>query len=517
MPSPALPADRPTPQTASPGDGLAGPARPSPAPQVSAPKTSSALMSSAKNSSAKNSSAKTSAAQAAALKILARQAARESAARTYARHLPIVPVRAQGSWITGADGRDYLDCLSGAGTLALGHNHPVVVAAIREVLDSGAPLHVLDLATPVKDDFTSALLEALPAELAADCRIHFAGPTGADAVEAAVKLARTATGRRGVFAFTGAYHGMTAGALALTGANAVREPAVAGDPYLTRLPFPHPYRCPFGLGGTLGAAASAAYVRTLLSDPHSGTAAPAAAVVEPVQGEGGVVPAPDGWLRSLRAVTAEHGVPLIADEVQTGFGRTGALFGVDHAGVVPDVMVLSKAVGGGLPLAVVVYRAGLDRWGEGAHTGTFRGNQLAMAAGAATIRHILAEGLAARAAALGERLVGRLMRYQALHPLLGHVRGRGLMIGLEIVDPHGEPDALGALPAAPAKARRLRAELLARGVIAELGGRHGAVLRLLPPLTLGDDEADHVTSVLGRALDTVSDHPSRRDLEVAGV
>jgi len=198
MPSPALPADRPTPQTASPGDGLAGPARPSPAPQVSAPKTSSALM-----SSAKTSSAKTSAAQAAALKILARQAARESAARTYARHLPIVPVRAQGSWITGADGRDYLDCLSGAGTLALGHNHPVVVAAIREVLDSGAPLHVLDLATPVKDDFTSALLEALPAELAADCRIHFAGPTGADAVEAAVKLARTATGRRGVFAFTG--------------------------------------------------------------------------------------------------------------------------------------------------------------------------------------------------------------------------------------------------------------------------------------------------------------------------
>jgi diaminobutyrate-2-oxoglutarate transaminase len=512
MPSPALPADRTTPQSASPGDGLAGSARPSPAAMASAP-----LVSAAKASAAKVSAAKVTASKVSAPKILARQAARESAARTYARHLPIVPVGARGAWITGADGRDYLDCLSGAGTLALGHNHPVVVAAIREVLDSGAPLHVLDLATPVKDDFTSALLEALPPELAADCRVHFAGPTGADAVEAAVKLARTATGRRGVFAFTGAYHGMTAGALALTGANAVREPAVAGDPYLTRLPFPHPYRCPFGLGGTLGEAASAAYVRTLLSDPHSGTAIPAAAVVEPVQGEGGVVPAPDGWLRSLRAATAEHGVPLIADEVQTGFGRTGTLFGVDRAGVVPDVMVLSKAVGGGLPLAVVVYRAELDRWGEGAHTGTFRGNQLAMAAGAATIRHILAEGLAARAAALGERLIGRLTRYQALHPLLGQIRGRGLMIGMEIVDPAGEPGALGALPAAPATARRLRAELLARGVITELGGRHGAVLRLLPPLTLGDDEADHLTSVLGHALDTVSDHASRRDLEVAGV
>jgi diaminobutyrate-2-oxoglutarate transaminase len=485
MPSPALPADRSNPQAVTPGDGLAGPG----------PGTGPGQVRS----------------------LLARQAARESAARTYARHLPIVPVRAQGSWITGADGRDYLDCLSGAGTLALGHNHPAVVAAIREVLDSGAPLHVLDLATPVKDDFTSVLTAALPPELAADCRVHFAGPTGADAVEAALKLARIATGRRGVFAFTGAYHGMTAGALALTGANAVREPAVAGDAFLTRLPFPHPYRCPFGLGGTLGESASASYVRTLLSDPHSGTATPAAVVVEPVQGEGGVVPAPDAWLRSLRAVTAEHGVPLIADEVQTGFGRTGTLFGVDHAGVVPDVMVLSKAVGGGLPLAVVVYRAELDRWAEGAHTGTFRGNQLAMAAGAATIRHILAEDLATRAAVLGERLLAGLARYQARHPLLGQLRGRGLMLGLEIVDPDAEPDALGALPAAPLTARRLRAELLARGVIAELGGRHGAVLRLLPPLTLGDDEADHLMSVLELALDAVSGRASCRDLEVAGV
>ncbi|GAA1996320.1 diaminobutyrate--2-oxoglutarate transaminase family protein [Catenulispora subtropica] len=479
MPSPAPPADRTTPQAVPPGDGVPGGSRP----------------------------------------ILARQAARESAARTYARHLPIVPVRARGAWITGADGRDYLDCLSGAGTLALGHNHPVVVGAIRAVLDSGAPLHVLDLATPVKDDFTSALLGVLPPELAADCRIHFAGPTGADAVEAAVKLARTATGRRGLFAFTGAYHGMTAGALALTGANAVREPAVAGDPFLTRLPFPHPYRCPFGLGGALGEAASASYVRTLIEDPQSGAPLPAAVVVEPVQGEGGVVPAPDAWLRSLRSLTREHGVPLIADEVQTGFGRTGELFGVDHAGVVPDVMVLSKAVGGGLPLAVVVYRASLDRWAEGAHTGTFRGNQLAMAAGAATLRFIAAEGLAARAAELGRLLVSRLTRYQAQYPLLGQVRGRGLMIGLEIVDPAGEPDALGALPAAPAAARRLRAELLARGVIAELGGRHGAVLRLLPPLTLGDDEAEHLLGVLGRALDVVAedrDAPRAR-MEVARV
>jgi diaminobutyrate-2-oxoglutarate transaminase len=191
--------------------------------------------------------------------------------------------------------------------------------------------------------------------------------------------------------------------------------------------------------------------------------------------------------------------------VQTGFGRTGRLFGVDHSGVEPDVMVLSKAVGGGLPLAVVVYRGELDRWAEGAHTGTFRGNQLAMAAGAATIRYIVEEGLAIRAALLGERLIGRLTRYQALHPMIGQVRGRGLMLGLEIVDPDSPPDPLGARVAAPGLARRLRGELLARGVIAELGGRHGAVLRLLPPLTLADDEAEHLVTVLGQALDAVAE------------
>ncbi|WP_375165776.1 aminotransferase class III-fold pyridoxal phosphate-dependent enzyme, partial [Streptomyces sp.] len=168
--------------------------------------------------------------------ILRRQSQRESAARTYARSLPIVPVRARGLTIEGADGRRYLDCLSGAGTLALGHNHPVVLEAVKKVLDSGAPLHVLDLATPLKDAFTSELFATLPGELARDARIQFCGPAGTDAVEAALKLVRTATGRRGLLSFTGAYHGMTAGALDASGG--------ADDVRVTRLPYPHAYRCP---------------------------------------------------------------------------------------------------------------------------------------------------------------------------------------------------------------------------------------------------------------------------------
>ncbi len=427
--------------------------------------------------------------------VLERQRDRESSARSYARSFPIVPVRADGMTVVGADGRSYLDCLSGAGTLALGHNHPVVVEAIHKVLASGAPLHVLDLGTPVKDDFTTALFDTLPPGLD---RIHFCGPSGADAVEAALKLTRIATGRSGVMAFTGAYHGMTAGALAVT-ANTEFKTGPALD--VTRAPFPYPYRCPFGIGGTMGAEISARYVETLLTDPHSGVVPPAAMIVEPVQGEGGVIPAPDGWLRELRRITADQAVPLIVDEVQTGVGRTGTFWAVEESGVIPDVMVLSKAIGGSLPLAVIVYRAELDVWPPGAHTGTFRGNQLAMAAGAATLRHVAAEGLADRARIVGDRIIAEL---RGISRCAGDVRGKGLMIGLEIVEPDACPDALGARPAAPHLARAVRAECLARGLMVELGGRHDAVVRLLPPLTITDEEAASVVDRLGDALAAVT-------------
>ncbi|MCQ4210315.1 diaminobutyrate--2-oxoglutarate transaminase family protein, partial [Streptomyces longispororuber] len=354
--------------------------------------------------------------------ILRRQSARESAARTYARALPIVPVRARGLTIEGADGRRYLDCLSGAGTLALGHNHPVVLEAIRKVLDSGAPLHVLDLATPVKDDFTTELFRTLPPALADRARIQFCGPAGTDAVEAALKLVRTATGRSGLLAFTGAYHGMTAGALEASGG--------AQDVRVTRLPYPQDYRCPFGIGGPRGAELAARWTRSLLDDTKSGVPHPAGMILEPVQGEGGVIPAPDAWLRRMRTLTEEHSIPLIADEVQTGVGRTGAFWAVEHSGIVPDVMVLSKAIGGSLPLAVIVYRDDLDVWRPGAHAGTFRGNQLAMAAGAATLAHVRENHLAQRAADLGARMLGQLQDLAKEFACIGDVRGRGLMIGV---------------------------------------------------------------------------------------
>ncbi|SNR64683.1 diaminobutyrate--2-oxoglutarate transaminase family protein [Blastococcus mobilis] len=431
--------------------------------------------------------------------VLARQAARESAARTYARTFRIVPVHARGMTVTGADGRRYLDCLSGAGTLALGHNHPVVVEAVQRVIERGAPWHALDIATPEKDEFTDALFAALPPGLAGRARVHFCGPAGTDAVEAALKLARTATGRSGVAAFTGAYHGMTAGALAASGGVAVKEPMTGVAAEAARLPYPHAYRCPFGLGDSSGEV-SARYVERLLDDPNGGIVPPAAMILEAVQGEGGVVPAPLPWLREMRRITAERGIPLVVDEVQTGVGRTGTMWAIDAAGVEPDVMVLSKAIGGSLPLAVVVYADHLDTWAPGAHTGTFRGTTLAMAAGAATLRHVLAERLPERADALGRRLRAGLTTLASAHPSIGEVRGRGLMNGIELVEPDGAPDACGARPAAPGLAVAVRAECLRRGLIVELGGRHDSVVRLLPPLVMTDEEAGAVLDRLDAAL-----------------
>ncbi|MEW2403014.1 diaminobutyrate--2-oxoglutarate transaminase family protein [Streptomyces sp. NPDC046862] len=422
--------------------------------------------------------------------ILRRQSARESAARTYARALPIVPVRARGLTIEGADGRRYLDCLSGAGTLALGHNHPVVLEAIRKVLDSGAPLHVLDLATPVKDAFTTELFRTLPPGLADRARVQFCGPAGTDAVEAAFKLVRTATGRTGMLAFTGASHGMTKGALEASGG--------ATDVRVARLPYPQDYRCPFGVGGERGAELAARWTESVLDDTGSGVARPAGMILEPVQGEGGVIPAPDGWMRRMRELTADRSIPLIADEVQTGVGRTGRFWAVEHSGVVPDVMVLSKAIGGSLPLAVVVYRADLDAWRPGDHAGTFRGNQLAMAAGTATLAYVRENRLAEHAETLGARMLAQLGSLTEEFDCVGDVRGRGLMIGVELVDPEGSPQ--GPLPAAPELASAVQRECLRRGLIVELGGRHAGVVRLLPPLTLTDEQAD---AVLDRLTDAV--------------
>ncbi|MBX8559390.1 diaminobutyrate--2-oxoglutarate transaminase [Pseudomonas cichorii] len=430
---------------------------------------------------------------------LQRQAARESNARSYPRRIPLALQEAHGLYVRDTQGQLFMDCLAGAGTLALGHNHPVAIEAMRQTLDSGLPLHTLDLTTPVKDRFVEDLFAALPENFARHARIQFCGPTGADGIEAALKLARIATGRKPVMSFSGGYHGMTLGTLSLMGNLGPKQALGSLMADVQFLPYPYDYRCPFGIGGEAGIDAGLHFIEQLLGDPESGVLPPAAIVVEVVQGEGGVIPAPVRWLQGLRQLTRKHGVALIIDEVQTGIGRTGKLFAFEHAGIEPDILVLSKAIGGGLPLSVVVYREELDTWKPGSHAGTFRGNQMAMAAGAATLRHIISENLPGHADVMGQRLMSSLRQLQSDYPCLGQVRGRGLMVGVEIVsDTPGD----SRVPAADtALAQAIQRQCLHLGVILELGGRHGAVVRFLPPLIIQAEEIDVLVGVFQVALD----------------
>ncbi|MFG2322004.1 aminotransferase class III-fold pyridoxal phosphate-dependent enzyme [Streptomyces sp. NPDC048568] len=384
-----------------------------------------------------------------------RQPARETAARTYARALPVVPVRARGLTIEDADGRRYLDCASGAGSLALGHNHPVVLEAIRRVLDSGAPLQVMGLTTPVEDAFVTELLRTLPPGLADHARVRFCGPGGTDPVATAVALVRAATGRTRVVTLTGAHHAADVTACC---------PADAGEP-------------------------------------------PAGVLLEPVRCEDGVLPVPDPWLRDLRRITAEGSVPLIADETETGVGRTGAFWAVEHSGVTPDVLVLSKAIGGSLPLAAVVHRADLDG-GHAAGPGAaaFRGNQLALAAGAATLAHVREHRLAAHAAALGDRILSRLRSLAEEFACVGGVRGRGLMIGMELTVPGGgceAPGRDGRRDTASELAAAVQRECLRRGLIVDLTGPARNVVRLLPPLIVTEEQTSAVLERLADAVQAV--------------
>lgn len=431
---------------------------------------------------------------------LDRQSGFESNARSYPRRLPIAIRRAEGMFVEDMDGHRYIDCLAGAGALALGHHHPVVAEAIRRTLADGVPFQTLDLTTPVKDRFVEALFSSLPKAFADQARIQFCGPSGADAIEAAVKLVKTATGRRSILAFHGAYHGMTHGALGLTGEIGPKLHVFGLMPDVHFLPFPYLYRCPFSLGGEVGWRSSLAYIERLLDDSNSGITPPAAMILEAVQGEGGVIPAPDEWLREIRRMTRERGIPLIIDEVQTGIGRTGRMYAFEHSGIQPDVLVLSKAIGGGLPLSAVVYHKDLDRWQPGAHAGTFRGNQLAMAAGTATLQYVKEHRLDLHAHEMGERLMAILRNIQKDKPQIGDVRGRGLMIGIEIVNPVDSPDALGVYPPNRKLACRIQTECLKRGLIVELGGRQGSVVRVLPPLIVTTDEIDQIGTIFAEAV-----------------
>ncbi|MDW7549094.1 diaminobutyrate--2-oxoglutarate transaminase family protein [Pseudoalteromonas sp. SCSIO 43201] len=424
----------------------------------------------------------------------------ESSARTYSRVIDKVIVSGKGSILTDADGKEYVDLLACAGTLALGHNNPEIKQELIKYLHTDEVMQGLDILTPAKYAFTKELLGLLPEKFRDEARIQFCGPSGADATEAAIKLFKTATKRRTVLAFHGGYHGMTAGALSLTGNLSAKDAVASLMPDVHYLPFPYDYRSPYLVQGDELIETSLHHIETVFSDPESGITKPAAVILEAIQGEGGCIPAPAKWLKGLRQLCDEYDIPLIFDEIQCGFARSGDLFAFQSADIMPDAILLSKALGGGMPMSVVVYREKYDHWKPGAHTGTFRGNQLAMIAGRKGMEIIRRDKLAEAAQKKGTWLKAELEKLKQKYTFIGDVRGRGLMLGVEIIHPNTarspkHPDlGDGSLASA------IKKQCFANGLILETGGRFGAVLRLLPALTISMDELERALELLDLSM-----------------
>ncbi|MFF3763614.1 diaminobutyrate--2-oxoglutarate transaminase family protein [Streptomyces sp. NPDC001922] len=427
--------------------------------------------------------------------LLARQERRESNARVYPRHLPIAIEEGFGSFVRDLDGNVFIDFLGGAGVLSLGHNHPELVRAVADQL--GRFTHGLDFPTPAKDAFTEAQLSMLPSPLRSRMKLHFCGPTGANAVEAAVKLCKTATGRGDIVAFQGGFHGGTHAAMALSGTVAQKRPVANGVPGVHFFPYSYCTRCPLGLSPDTCETNCVGYLERSLTDGLSGIPLPAAVVLELVQGEGGVVPAGPDFVRRVRALTRDLGIPLVVDEVQTGGGRTGTWFAFESYGIEPDVVLASKSLSGvGAPVALMLYDRRLDVWAPGAHTGTFRGNQLAFASGTEAIRIFHRDDVLGNVRRRGAQLEDGLAPLRS-HPWVHEIRGRGLMWGIELAEPRD------ARPAGDLAAR-VQEHALRHGLIVELGGRDDCVVRMLPPLNVTPEVIDTACAILVDAIEAVT-------------
>lgn len=391
----------------------------------------------------------------------------ESEVRSYVRAFPTVFETARGSTITDESGREYIDFFCGAGAVNYGHNHPAIKKDVLEYLASDGIQHALDMATSAKRTFLETFREVILAPRNLEYKVQFTGPTGANVVEAAFKLARMATGRTGVVAFTHGYHGLSMGALAATANSWFRDAAGA---HLGDVVF-HPYDGYYGEG-----IDTIKMLEKLIEDPSSGLDLPAAVIVETVQGEGGVNIASSEWLRALRELCTKHGIVLIADEIQIGVGRSGDYFGFEEAGIVPDMVTLSKSISGyGFPLSILLIDPKLDVWKPAMHTGTFRGNTIALVSATSSLNHFwrdpeFVSGIAQRAALVR----GRLDAIATRHPELFTTRGRGLLQGLVATTD-------------PEMAVKISRKAFELGLIVEVSGAHDEVLKLMPAL-LGDEE-----------------------------
>ncbi|WP_394348195.1 aspartate aminotransferase family protein [Halorubrum sp. GN11_10-6_MGM] len=427
-------------------------------------------------------------------RLLDRQQEIDSSAVAYPNDIPLAFEEGRGATLKDADGNVFLDFFAGIGVYNVGHANPYVNEGVHEQIDKLT--HTVDFPTEPRLELIDKLDEIAPGDLAGNSRFVFGGPTGSDAVEASIKLAKYNTGGNGLIAFRNSYHGATAGAMSITANKKFKQPYGPLLSDVVHAPFPYPFQ--EGRGPEESVEHALREVRAIVEEPYGGLTDPAGIFVEPIQGEGGVVAPPDGFLSGLREIADENDLPLMFDEIQVGMGRTGEWWASEHYDVTPDVMTTAKALGGnGQPLSGTMYHEDLDTWGPGDHAGTYRGHVPAMVGGLRAIEYIQSHDLLDHATEVGGWIRDRLHDAAEDAPGVGEVRGKGLFVGAEFVDADGDPDS--------DRVDAIQEYCYEHGVLVWTAGQYGNVLRLLPPLVLTQKQAEVGTEIIADAIEATAE------------
>lgn len=426
------------------------------------------------------------------LKLIDQMSELETNQEIYKKFWKLAISEAKGATIRDVDNNLFIDCVAGICVVGVGHCNPYVNKAVIEQLDKY--WHTLAVASETRVSFLKAVHDILPKGLRGNAKI-LTTVTGAEAVETSVSLARLITGKKHIITFEGAYHGVHHGAVILTSKKKYQVYAGVPEYGVYRLPFPYSYRFPIKVSSEDISKIIVDYLDHLLTDPHSGIHDVAGVIVEPIQGEGGYIVPPDDFLPMLREVTEKHGILLIIDEIQSGMGRTGKMWCIEHYNVEPDILVISKAIANGLPISLIAYKREFDKdIPPGFHLGTYRGNLLAMAASIKTIEYIKTRNLLSRVTRLGNKLLNEFIEIQNKSKIIGEVRGKGFMIGIELVK-----DKTSKIPGKEL-AENLREELAKNGVLMHTCGHYDNVMRFMAPLIIPEELISRMIDIFKEAI-----------------
>lgn len=425
------------------------------------------------------------------LELLETQNKYETSSRSYTSFFNFAVDYGKGSTIVDVDGNTFIDWFGGVSVMNLGHGHPAVVNALRSQLEKIT--HITEIPTEARIGYLKTLNSVLPGKMRDNSKVLMT-VTGADACEAAVSLARYVTKKQTIIAFTGSYHGIAGGIVGATSNYHYRDYAGYPAQNYVYAPYPYPYRFRKNYEGEDISKDVIEGIREMITDPYSGVPPVGGIIVEPIQGEGGYIVPPDDFLPMLREVCDEFSIPLIVDEVQSGIGRTGKLWATEYQGVTPDIMCISKSIGGGIPISSVVYRKEYDNLPKAFHLGTYRGNPLGLAAGRVILDIVKEEQFLGRVRSKGRYLMKRFEEIKDRSKAIGEVRGKGYMIANEIVS-----DKQKKTPGTEL-AGKIRERMFRNGVLMHTCGHYGNVMRFMAPLTIEDDLLDKGLSIFEESV-----------------